>query len=75
MSYKLVLNDDGSLVIRDRAGNVVKQLFADNYCGGRQSVSYPVCIAGTTNSWVTASCGSMANYMASQINARVGACN
>jgi hypothetical protein len=75
MSYKLVLNDDGSLVIRDGAGNVVKTLYFDNYYCNRQQAMYPVCIAGNTNNFVWAGCGSVANYKASQINARVGACN
>jgi hypothetical protein len=76
MSYKLELTDYGSLFIRDGAGNVVKQIFADDYyCSSRQqAANYPVCSGGTTNSFVSATCGLTALHKAAQMNASVGAC-
>ena|SRR5689334_22004122 len=74
MSYKLQLTDDGSLFIRDGAGNVIKHVFADTNCGGRQPVVYPVCVSCTANNYVIASCGTQALTKASQMGATLGAC-
>jgi hypothetical protein len=75
--YKLVLTDYGSLLIFDGPGNLIKKIFVDdtNCNTGRQPADYPVCMLATnTNESVTATCGYLAQYRASQMGATVGAC-